>query len=674
MASRVTSAVMALIAAGLLAAAIFSQHWWSGFPTIGGATRHLQEIHVGPMGSELCNTGGDGTCEAMPIASTFRGVGYIVSVALASATVVLALLAVLALLQSEARRTVAKIGFVTVGASVVVSATMLVLGPTFDVKEAVTVPIGTSIFFVGAGGVVAIIAGLLARRRPRPIQLRSAPIGAMQFAAGQSPLDLIAGLEPGSPPPYPIALPSQIGPGAHTPGLVQAGFGNPLTVGPGYAAPGGFRVDAVGVPAPPVEGVTAPMNIPPPPAPNSSSFAVAHNPLAGGPSRSFSAPANPFGPGAGSQSYSVPSRSGSTQPPPMPPGPRSGSTQPPPFPGPTSTSPGVRSPMGAPPSSGPMAGRPGPSQPPPFGSKPTATSPGVTPGSPADAPLAFPGGPPLVVANLPPPSPPMAMPPRPFVLPVSPPSTPFGGPLPRPKTLPPPRAHKPTVPPLKGVVPLPAPRSVSPSTPPVMTTLPTSGPGASPPTQLPDASRDSALPTGMYRDDQDADGTSQTELPGNEQVGDMTTPSLDVDLPDGDLDALIPPPSPDSGAAMISATDAVPAPTFGSAPTITNSHPVVGGATDVMAAQRAPHTDVVPVQKGPRSTDVVPTLAGPVSVPMPAVSVTMVTVTAAPDLPPPCDSDAQSVGPSPACPQCEAPMAWVEAHLRFFCRSCKMYF
>jgi hypothetical protein len=125
---------------------------------------------------------------------------------------------------------------------------------------------------------------------------------------------------------------------------------------------------------------------------------------------------------------------------------------------------------------------------------------------------------------------------------------------------------------------------------------------------------------------------------------------------------------------MSSATDAMPPPTFGSAPTITNSLPVVGGPTDVMAAQHAPRTDVIPVQKGVRSTDVVPTLAGPVSVAMPAVSVTMVTVTAAPDLPLPRDSEAASTGPSPACPQCEAPMAWVEAHLRFFCRSCKMYF
>jgi hypothetical protein len=49
-------------------------------------------------------------------------------------------------------------------------------------------------------------------------------------------------------------------------------------------------------------------------------------------------------------------------------------------------------------------------------------------------------------------------------------------------------------------------------------------------------------------------------------------------------------------------------------------------------------------------------------------------ISTAPDsLPPPRD-DKQQAGPSPACPQCESPMAWVEEHLRFYCKSCRMYF
>jgi hypothetical protein len=49
--------------------------------------------------------------------------------------------------------------------------------------------------------------------------------------------------------------------------------------------------------------------------------------------------------------------------------------------------------------------------------------------------------------------------------------------------------------------------------------------------------------------------------------------------------------------------------------------------------------------------------------------------TAPSSLPPPSEKQSTiSSGPSPACPQCEAPMAWVEEHLRFYCKSCKMYF
>jgi len=49
-------------------------------------------------------------------------------------------------------------------------------------------------------------------------------------------------------------------------------------------------------------------------------------------------------------------------------------------------------------------------------------------------------------------------------------------------------------------------------------------------------------------------------------------------------------------------------------------------------------------------------------------------ISTAPDsLPPPKDQK-QQMGPSPACPQCESPMAWVEEHLRFYCKSCRMYF
>ncbi len=48
--------------------------------------------------------------------------------------------------------------------------------------------------------------------------------------------------------------------------------------------------------------------------------------------------------------------------------------------------------------------------------------------------------------------------------------------------------------------------------------------------------------------------------------------------------------------------------------------------------------------------------------------------TASTSLPPPKATQVATSGPSPACPQCESPMAWVDEHLRFYCRQCRMYF
>ena len=48
--------------------------------------------------------------------------------------------------------------------------------------------------------------------------------------------------------------------------------------------------------------------------------------------------------------------------------------------------------------------------------------------------------------------------------------------------------------------------------------------------------------------------------------------------------------------------------------------------------------------------------------------------TAPSSLPPPRITESVPSGPTPACPQCESPMVWVEEHLRFYCKECRMYF
>lgn len=60
---------------------------------------------------------------------------------------------------------------------------------------------------------------------------------------------------------------------------------------------------------------------------------------------------------------------------------------------------------------------------------------------------------------------------------------------------------------------------------------------------------------------------------------------------------------------------------------------------------------------------------------VPASRASQVPMSTAPtSLPPPKETRATTSGPTPACPQCEAPMAWVEEHLRFYCKQCRMYF
>ena len=75
---------------------------------------------------------------------------------------------------------------------------------------------------------------------------------------------------------------------------------------------------------------------------------------------------------------------------------------------------------------------------------------------------------------------------------------------------------------------------------------------------------------------------------------------------------------------------------------------------------------------GPMPTVQAALLAGK---PRPSQASVKVPISTAPvSLPPPTAKQTATVGPSPACPQCESPMVWVEEHLRFYCKSCKMYF
>lgn len=95
---------------------------------------------------------------------------------------------------------------------------------------------------------------------------------------------------------------------------------------------------------------------------------------------------------------------------------------------------------------------------------------------------------------------------------------------------------------------------------------------------------------------------------------------------------------------------------------------------DELAAQQhdgAEVTDQSRYGDAPYSSDATHT---PIPTHAPAPSAQVPISTAPSSLPPPKATQTTSSGPTPACPQCEAPMAWVEEHLRFYCKSCRMYF
>jgi hypothetical protein len=96
-----------------------------------------------------------------------------------------------------------------------------------------------------------------------------------------------------------------------------------------------------------------------------------------------------------------------------------------------------------------------------------------------------------------------------------------------------------------------------------------------------------------------------------------------------------------------------------------------GTEVELNAAPRVSSTAVISSAAPPPKHTPPPKLHTPE--PEAAASAKIPVSTAPDSLPPPTEAPVAN-SPSPACPQCEAPMRWVEEHLRFFCKSCRMYF
>ena len=76
MAKRALAALLALAAALAFVVAIASSAFWSGHPVVNGRPITAKVVHVGLLGAKGCNTGGDGSCEAVDIGGTFKVASY----------------------------------------------------------------------------------------------------------------------------------------------------------------------------------------------------------------------------------------------------------------------------------------------------------------------------------------------------------------------------------------------------------------------------------------------------------------------------------------------------------------------------------------------------------------------------------------------------------------------
>ena len=695
MASRVAGAVFAVIAAALLAGSVLLVPWWSGHPTFKGVAIKAKEITVGPLGGTGCNVGGDGACMNVPVDPTFEIAGLALAGVTALLVLVAAVMATLALIGRDGRRTFAV--FTIIGAAIAggLGGALLAIGPQIQTEAPLPFALGLYVFF---GGIAcAFVGSLLALRKDAPARMQLAPArqsakqlqnsSAPHRSADQHPppVDMRAllaedslrpsslGPEPmlGKPPPVQSpggALPGPSGPlGAIGTNNPQPLFSSAPQLRPLYELQGG------GIAKP---QANFPLR-PPTPIPRDQVSAMAGIPTPA--SIDVQRPVTAAG---------IPA---APPPPPSPP-------VPPPLPPPTPV---------------PRATPKPPTPPPPLGEP-------HEPGLETDRDL-------LGTARaskprtLPPPNrnkPPSVAPMAPFVAMPARPDTehddddsfdalktydanrrPAAAERPKPPTPGPRNSPFPAAPP-KWSATSPSPKSPAAAAPPSSPAAwaPSKLPGRSPPESpasalpnpapsapsrsptgpAPQSPATSALSTSAPSALSSSHGASPSSTPSTSEPSKSHAPSaparlltedapLDTDLSTHAIDENLP------------STEAFERPKTVTSTMETQSAPPGDDDDDELmttARDKVSSTDVegLPTVRPPTATEMhspAPTASEPPTErekPKPPIS------TAPQSLPPPTEKQQVTSGPSPACPQCEAPMAWVEAHLRFYCKSCKMYF
>ncbi|MDB4958925.1 MAG: hypothetical protein JWO36_6494 [Myxococcales bacterium] len=723
MASRAIGALLALVAAMLFLVSLLSPvvttsvpAWFDGHPIVDGKERVIQDVHVGPFGAAGCNEHGCSTIDG--VSTPFRIIGFAEGAVVGLGALFALLLALAAWRLSDRRKTVA------VGALVVAiccaggAVALIVQGPEIKASQHVEIPIGVGFFLFG-GAVIAIgvASAVTLAARPQPLRLRTSaklpPYTAPAPDVRQIVRDQHDSLRPAARGPEPRL-------GAHNPS--ESPVSQPLFEAAPQLRP---LYEAQGTGTPPVPHVMLPTRAPTPiprasvgqiaglptplpyaktdladpVTPKSPALPFAKTDLAD--SRAARSPTLPPAPVRATTPSSAP-RAGSSAPRSNPP-----TTPPDSF---REKSPAI--PRSNPPTTPPDSFREkSPSIPP---SNPPMTSPADSfrSKSPANPPATPPDSfrskaPSMPASSSPIRSVPPTNPPHRTPAPSTPPSNPAvdvaklsAEPLRKKATVPPPeRSSRP-----KG-------ETNSPAIPSKRPTISTSVP---PPPDL--------HPSPLDRPDTETGGAEQAPLKGPvtaveiDAAGKAAAKAAEAkrrDVQAARVAAEEEARRRSADAARIAearrreaeervAQDEAAAKkraarllTGDGNDTDTNAEigehkaaiqlttaerPAVNedeldAANDrvQLAMRRAPSaTPVEPMPVG----GVRPITDGPVIEQPPPVAprVRPPVSTAPSSLPPPKDQPAASSGPTPACPQCEAPMAWVEEHLRFYCKHCRMYF
>ena len=673
MASRVAGAVFAVIAAALLAGAVLLVPWWSGHPTFKGVAIKAKEITVGPLGGTGCNVGGDGACMNVPVDPTFEIAGLALAGVTALLVLVAAAMATLALIGRDGRRTFAVFAIIGAAIAGALGGALVAIGPQIQTEAPLPITYGLYLFFGGIA--TAFVGALLAMRKGAPARMQLAPARQSAKQLPQSPAPPPPGVDVRALLAEDTLRPSSLGP---EPMLGK----QPPVQSPGGALPGpSGPLGAIGTSGPQPLFSSAPQlrplyelqgggiakpaaNFPlraPTPIPRDQISAIAGIPT----------PASvdiPRSTAAGMPAVTPPPQQ-ATPPPLPPPTPIPRATPKPPTPPPPLDERGPetdRDLLGTaraakprtlpppnrhkPPSIAPMppfVAMPKPITPQRPDTDDTDDDPGdedsfdalqtrdANPRHPAPErpkpPTAAPRNSPLPAS---------ALPKSPIVAPSSKspaapgaPMSPTASPAKSPAGSPPAKSPGISAPATSA----PPPASASPMSPamsPSKSPATSAKPGTSTPAKSPAPLK--PPPARLLTEDAPIDT-------------DVSTPAIDENLP---------------------STEAFERPKTVTSTMQTQAAPPSDGEDDELmttARDKVSSTDVegVPTVRPPAAADEAPTER---EKPKPPLS------TAPQSLPPPTEKQQVTSGPSPACPQCEAPMAWVEAHLRFYCKSCKMYF